>query len=226
MRNVICVWSLLFVFPLFGQGIVDNYVSLNEELVKIGFKEDGQSEELAGSPFWEEEFIPGKIKKNGKKQIEAFFRYNILKDEVQIKVDPNDDEIYRLPRLGELEYVTPDYSLFLSHKVTEDNTTVYGYFLKYFKNENIGFYGKPIAKILPAQSPETSYDKGRPATIKVLSRFYIQIGEEPIKEVKIRERDFRKLFDGSKRMRDYFKEHKVNEIDEVVKMLNFYAENV
>lgn len=225
MRYAICVWSLLCVLPLFGQGIVNDYVSLNEELIRIGFKEQNKYSELAGSPYWEEQFIPVNIERNGTKLINAFIRYNVLKDEVQIKVDPSDEDSYRLPRLGELEYVTPDYSYFLSHKVTEDNTTVYGYFIKYFESEQVEFYGKPQAKILPAQSPETSYDRGRPATIQVISHYYIQIGDNPVKEVRIKERDFRKLFGSSKKMREYFKQHKVNEIDEVIKMLSFYVEN-
>ena len=155
-----------------------------------------------------------------------FHDYNILKDEVQIKVDPEDEKSYRLPRWGELEYITSKYSYFLSHKVTEDSTSVYGYFIKYFGSEKVQFYGKPVAKVLPAQSPETSYDRGRPATIQVISRFYIQIDHEPLKEVKIRERDFRKLFGNSKVMRMYFKEHKVNKIEDIVEMLRFYEESV
>lgn len=226
MRYAICVWSLLFVFPLFGQGIVNDYISLNEELVKIGFKEQNKYSDLEGSPYWEEEYIPVKIERNGKKLLSAFMRYNILKDEVQIKVDPEDEKSYRLPRWGELEYITSEYSYFLSHKVTEDSTSVYGYFIKYFGSEKVQFYGKPVAKVLPAQSPETSYDRGRPATIQVISRFYIQIDHEPLKEVKIRERDFRKLFGNSKVMRMYFKEHKVNKIEDIVEMLRFYEESV
>lgn len=225
MQNI---FFLLFLFGakgLLAQGFPSDYVSLSEELQRIGHEQE-EKKELAGSPFWEEEYIPGEIKRNGKKEIEAYFRYDVLNDQVRIKVNPSEDQFYLLPRWGDLEYETGDYSYFLSHKITEDEKSLYGYFIKYFASEDVKFFGKPLAEVLPAQRAETSYDKGRPATIKVKSNYYIQFGDEPLIEVKIKERDFRKLFNESKRMKSYFKEQKVKDIDDVVRMLHFFEEEV
>lgn len=221
MKHLFVLMACLIGSPVIAQIVVDDYVSLNEELTKIGFEEVEESK-LAGSPFWEEEFIPGEIKRNGKKEIEGYIRYNVLDDQVQIKVSPQEEEFYILPRWGDLEYEADGYSYFLSHKITDDERSLYGYFIKYYEGENIKFYGKPLAEVLPAQRAETSYDRGRPATIKVKSFYYLQFGEEPLIEVDIRERDFRKLFNNSKRMRVYFKEQKVNDIQDVVEMLKFF----
>ena len=224
MRGIIFILIFLWTSPFVAQMVPNDYISLNEELIRRGYPEDGKNEDYAGSSFWEEEYIPGEVIRKGKKEMEAFFRYNVLRDEVHIKTDPKEVEYYRLPRWGDLEYKTDKYTYFLSHKVTEDRRSLYGYFIRYFQSENIAFYGKPVAEVLPAQRPETSYDKGRPAPIKVRSHYYIQIENRPLVEVKIREKDFRRLFKESKRMRTYFKEHRVNNLHEVVKMLKFYEE--
>lgn len=218
MKYLFLLFACLLGSPIIAQDIVNDYVSLNEELTRIGF-EEAEGEELAGSPFWEEKFVPGAIKRNGKKEIEGYIRYNVLSDQVQIKTNPEEDEYYLLPRWGDLEYEADDYSYFLSHKVTEDERSLYGYFIEYYEGESINLYGKPLAEVLPAQRAETSYDRGRPATIKVKSFYYIQFGDEPLIEVDIRERDFRKLFKNSKQMKAYFKEEKVKDIEDVVEML-------
>ena len=85
--------------------------------------------------------------------------------------------------------------------------------------------GKPTAKITAAQKSQTSYDRPKPATVRLKSHYYLGVGEKPLKEVRLKERDFRKILGDGKGMEEYFKEHKVRSIEDIVEMLRFYEEN-
>lgn len=224
MKKIFVIVLLFNIHFGFSQNEVFDYVSLRDELKVVN--KDGElqvnTQKLDGSPYLFEKFVPGKIIQEGGKDLDAYFKYNALQDVVEIKINLNNSEIFILPRAEKFVFELDDYSFFLKNIITKEGEVLTGYKLRYYKSENIIFIGKSNSKITAARMAETSYDRAKPSKIINNMKYYIGFNGDPVSEVRLKESDFKKLLNNSSKMRNYFKEYKIKEIEDVVKMLEFY----
>ena len=220
-NHIIILSSFLFSLSVIAQNDVYDYTTLNEKLQIL--KGQDEDNKIQGSPYFENEFVKAEILEDGNKDIDAFIRYNVIKDEIEIKVNKQEDEIFILPRYDDFSYELKDYSYFQGKFATTDNRVLVGYMVKYYKDDNLLFIAKPSGKITARRAAETSYDRAQPAKYVLQTDYYLGVGNKPLTEVRLREKDFKKILDNDKNMHQYFKEHKVNEIEDVVKMLEYYS---
>jgi hypothetical protein len=228
MKKVFMIVLLFNTYFGFSQNEVLDYVSLRDELKVVN--ENGQLEvtaqDIIGSPYLFEEFTPGKIIQKGEKDLSAYFRYNALQDVVEIKIKPNQSEIFILPRLDKFVFKLVDYSFFIENLFTQEGEFLAGYKLKYYESDDLLFIGKSHSRISAAKTPETSYGRATPSKIINYMNYYISFNGDPLVSVRIKEKDFRNLIGDSPIMKTYFKENKIKEIEDVLEMFEFYETNI
>lgn len=228
MKRIFAIILFFNVYFGFAQNEVFDYVSLRDELkiINENGKVDFSNKNIEGSPYLYEEFSPGKIIQEGEKNINAYFRYNALQDVVEIKIKPNQNEIFILPRSDKFEFKLTDYTFFLNKMITKEGEVLAGYKLKYYESDTLLFIGKSNSIITAAKTAETTYDISMPSKIKTKINYFVSFNGEPLVEVRIKEKDFRNLLEDSPKMKSYFKENKVKEIEDVVKMLKYYESTI
>lgn len=180
--------------------------------------------EFTGSFYAEEDFAEGVLLVEGEdKQIDVLLRYNAVSDVVEVKLKQK-DSIYVLPRLENLVYKTPEYSYRLNSYRTEKGKEIGGFFIHYFDGDDLSFVSKPMAHLQKEVQPRSGYDKYKPAHFSIKEFYYLLSDDGVLKEVNLREKDFRKELSDKSNMKKYFSEHKVKKIEDVVEMLEFYEE--
>ncbi|WP_029331992.1 hypothetical protein [Gillisia marina] len=222
MKKIIVIVLFFNSYLGFSQNEVSDYVTLRDQL-KV-YNENGQisNSKLDGSPYLIEEFSKGKLLQEGKNDVEVFFRYNVLKDIVEIKQKPNQNEIFILPRTENFEFQLPEYSFFLKKMITKEGEVISGYHIKYYESDDILFIGEPKSRITTAQAATTSYERDKPSKIIINMDYYLSLNGNPLTEVRLKEKDFKKILKNSSDLKEYFKEQKMKEIDDFKEMLKFY----
>lgn len=218
---VVLLFNLLFGYSQTG---ISDYQSLRDELrvINQNGQLEGNKENIDGSPYLFEEFVPGIIIQEDGNDLNAFFKYNALQDVVEIKINPNHSEIFILPRNEKFVFETKEFSLFIEKLITNEGEVIAGYKLKYFESDNLLFVGKSSSKITAAKKADTSYEKDTPSKIINNINYYISFNGEPLIPIKIKERYFRDLLGNSAKMQTYFKENKVKDIEDVKDLLRYY----
>lgn len=178
--------------------------------------------EIAGSPYFEENFTPGLVEEVGGKTQNAYIRYNVKDDQVEIKVSPSQNEIYILPRQQKFIYQLKNYSYMLGSFNVEGIGLVKGFVNKYHQSDKVTFIGKPFVNVSAAQPAKNGYQQPTPAMMNVEINYYFGLKDAKLQEVKIKEKDFKNILPSSKEMRQYFSDNKIKDIEDVKKMIEFY----
>lgn len=180
--------------------------------------------EISGDVYVEKEFVPGTIMVEGTdKQLDILLRYNVVADAVEVKIKGK-DSIYVLPKLNTLIYKTPEYTYKYNSLRTRDGEDVSGFLIHYFDGEQTSFLSKPVIHLRKEALPSSGYGSAKPAHYSIKYKYYLSKNNGSLKEVRLREKDFRKEFSEEKEMNKYFSENKVKGVKGVVEMLNFYEE--
>lgn len=237
MRKVILFWSLLFSgilsaqsggreagntpSPVFNPSSVSqSTLDFLDEVNRRSIDPKIRSEYYTGSPYLTENFKEGKLISEGK-EVEGLFRYNVLSNEMEFRAN-EDAEIIALPTGGYTIYTSNGLEYIWENLFTEDGWKK-GYFIKYFTTNDLKFYGLPVISIRPAKKPASGYDDAKPVHYKVEIIFYLSNNNSRFNSVRIKNRDFQKLFDSDDRAEDYLNEHKLKEVFDVIKFLEFYV---
>lgn len=182
--------------------------------------------EFTGHYYIDKEFLPGTLVVNdGEKKLNVLLRYNSLKDQVEIKLAKEKDSVYVLPSLENIVYNRPDYSFKFHNLQTTKGKDVDGYFMHYYDGDNVQFLSKPMAHLRDEKEPRSGFDKYQPAHFSVKQFYYLLDESGRLKEVDLREKDFRKEFSVNKEMKQYFSSHKIKTVEDVVEMLKYYEQH-
>lgn len=211
---------ILFVNLCFSQQIPHDYISLQEQFVVL--RDNNDNSKIEGSPFFEEDFVKGAVIENGKKLLDVYLKYNVVKGQVEIKVHKDDMEVFVLPRLDIYTYDFGKYKYILNDFSTNKGEVLLGYSIIYFQSDDYLFLSKPSVKVRPEQKAETSYGRTRPARYSVRNKYYFGKNGKPLEEIKIREKSLKNILPNLKGLRNYFNTHRINEVSEVVQLLKFY----
>jgi hypothetical protein len=231
MKTVLLpIFSFLFIFSANAQSVIDSWggefpVSPLEEYGKAYRPGLPVPADYTGSFYFEEDFIPGVIVVEGKEeQLNVFLRYNALKDQVEYKLNKKENEVRLLPTIKSISYKTPAYDYIWKTFKVEDGKEISGYVISYFNGEEAKFLAKPIAVLQPEVLPRTGYDRYKPANMSVKPVYLLSIGDGAFKEVKLEEKQIRNALPASSFLNDYFTNHKIETVEDVVKLLRSFEE--
>ncbi len=207
--------------------VTSSLIAQNDPLEEINFamliQMKGNSDnDIIGSPYLEQKFMPGLIYVNGEKKQNAYFRYNVKDDQVELKVLPNQEESYLLPREQKYSYRLKNYTYELGDLNISGNGFEKGFVANYYESENIKFIGKPFVKIAKAEPAKTGYGEAKPASMSTSIKYYLSVKGEEFKEVSIKEKDFKNMLKNSSKIDAYLKDNKIKEVDDAVKFLKYY----
>ncbi len=175
----------------------------------------------SGSPYVPKDFKEGKLIANGK-EIPGFIRYNVLANQMEIKIHEG-SEVITLPRDLFKAYIINNVEYSWENLFTEDGWKN-GYFIKYYERNDLKFYGFPeLSKKRAVAS--TGFVEGRPAHYNIVIKYYLSSNNSDLNSVRIKNKDFRKVLNIDNKGKEYLNEHKLKEVTDVVKFLEFYDAN-
>ena len=185
----------------------------------------GLPAEYSGSFYLDEEFVPGVVEVEGQdRKLNVFLRYNALEDQVELKLNKDEKQVYLLPRMENIFYTTSNYDYVLKSFKTKDGKSIDGYLIRYFDGDEAKFLAKPMAHLQPEVTPRSGYDRYKPAHMGVKSFYYLSVGDEPFTEVRLKEKDLKKKLPNSSDIKKYFSNHNIKTAEDVVDLLGFFEE--
>lgn len=222
MKNLI-FYTLIFLFPFLSMAQISDFVPGSSQFHLFQpIYEELKPKDVQGSPFYEDKYKAGIIKEENGMQLKAFLRYNVLDEQVYVKVKPLDQDVYLLPRQSKFSYQLEDYTYTLEKMKTTNGDIIEGYFLNFYNGKLINFYAKPVAKIVVDRKERSVFVDKKPAALEIDLEYYLKFKDQDLINIKLKEKELKKYLSSSKSMRDYFKNHKIKDESDVVKLVIFY----
>jgi hypothetical protein len=213
---------------IFGIGIFSTFTATaqivqdtgNHSLMLIQTKNTAD-ETVEGTPYLNDNFQPGTFTLEGKEPTNAFLRYNIVNEEMEIKTELHGEETYKLPVNNKATYqLGNEHYVFRNLKI--DGNLVKGYFKEHYNGEKVSLYEKLIATTSEPVKAQTAYQKDKPARIVIEERFFLMFDNENIEEVRLKAKDFKKALPDTKAVNSYLSDNKVKTVEDFAKMLEWY----
>lgn len=214
MRNTIFTLVALLVL-----GTVQAQIFTEDGRYELFGKDDPNLNKAQGSPYLNDNFLPGKIFFEGKPDLPVQLRFNIYAENFEIKVDKGKRDIYTV-RDWENAIYEMGGKKFVSAEVDHNGRTIKGFFIEHFNGSQYRLLEKPEIKVTPPVRSDSGYSEDQPAQIKKSSSFFVQKPSGEIKEVKIKHRDIRKEFT-SEAAKKYLSDNKIKEVEDLVAFLKF-----
>lgn len=210
--------TIFFTTSLYAQVIND---SGQHGKMYIQTKKGPTNNTLDGSPYENEAFQSGKIAMAGKEPINAYLRYDVLNDEIEVKKEKSAQDIYVIAdkkgtnyKIGQINFVFENFQF--------EGQPLQGYFQEYYNGENVRLLKRLTTTITDPVKAQTGYQKDKPARIIIQENYFLAFNDGNIKEVRLKERDFKKALPNSKAASEYLGDHKVRDLEDFVKMLQWY----
>lgn len=210
---------LIILAFLPGRAQIQLHDSGNHGLMRISTKESDKINEVKGSPYLNEDFEAGIARVKDKEPLNVFLRFDVAQDQMEIKLDAGSEEIYLLPRNGNIEYEMGNRKIVLDEIVSEGNR-ISGYFIEHFAGEKFRLLEKPVATVTEPVKARTGYEKDKPAEINIGEEFYIINGEGQVENVRVKEKDLKKAFD-SDSARKYLGDNKIKSVQDLKNFVAF-----
>ncbi len=213
MKKIITTICLLAFMGASSQVLVNDYYEL--EFLPL---ESQETNNFKGSPFLNEKFLPGAIIIEGRDPIKVMLRYNVLKEEMEIKIDQEELEIFKLSRNQNTVYEILPFQYAL-YSVKHDGKEINGYFARGFQGEKYSLLIKPTVKVTEAQKAK-GYGTDIPASIDISNEYFILFDDGRVENVRLKEKDIKKLFNSDK-VKEYFKDNSLNSVEDLNSFLEF-----
>ena len=185
-------------------------------------KDDPNLYKASGSPYLNDEFLPGKIFFEGKPDLPVQLRFNIYAENFEIKVDKTKREIYTINDWEKAVYEMNGQK-FVSTSIEHDGRKIKGFFIEHYQGNNFTLYEKPEVKVIPPVRSESGYSEDESAKIKKSSSFYLVQKTGEVEELKLKQRDIKKAFT-SPEAKKYLSDNKIKEVEDLVALLEHLEE--
>lgn len=196
----------------------------NHSLMLIQTKNTGD-ELIEGTPYYDDNFLPGTFTLEGKEPTNVFLRYNVVEEQMEIKTELNGEETYMLPVNTKAKYqIGKDNYGFRNLRI--DGSLVKGYFKEHYNGEKVSLYEKIIASTSEPVKAQTAYQKDKPARIVMDERYFLVLDNGKVEEVRLKSKDFKKALPDSKAVNSYLSDNKVKSIEDFIRMLEWYEMQV
>lgn len=179
---------------------------------------------IEGTPYINEIYKQGETVINGKSRTVALMRYNAFNDAVELL-----DENQKPRKLLRRKNIAANFDgkTYMVMEYIKGGTTRLGYFNPLNQGEAKLLY-KPKKEFIQARNPENGYDTYHPPTYKDASTYYLKVGDNAAKQIRLGRRILLKeLKDQRGALKKYILEHDLNlkkEAD-VIRLLKFYNSN-
>lgn len=139
---------------------------------------------LSDSPFWNKDFVAGKIiDSKDNRVIDVYIRYRILDDVIQVKSDAkyNDDDAMNLARSEEFEAVINNQKFrFYKNYPIFINSTKSGYALILLESDKVSLIKRISQEFIPEKKAENSYTSATPPKLNNIENYFIDINNKLI----------------------------------------------
>lgn len=216
MRVFSAIITLLLGFGLNAQVINDGGIEGLQLMTKVSddlFK-------VQGSPYLSDDFQYGILEIENKEPIKAFLRYDIHQDIVEIKMDPESEEIYSLANQKGVSYLL-DNNKIIADQIFSDDGKILGLFIEHFNGENYRLLEKYKVSVSKPVQAKSSYESDKPAQMKKSSELYLlSKGSVNAENIRVKHRDVKKAFT-SPVAKEYLSDNKIKELEDLVAFLKF-----
>lgn len=177
----------------------------------IGVPNSGEGykkyKKITGTPHLNNEFVEGTINdENGNFQ-KALLRYNAISEIVEVIIqDKKHMDIRVLPKVKEISYTLEDYSLIFDSFPTNNDEILEGYFIEFYKGESYSLYGDPYPKV-GAEKISRGYEKSVHLSVEI--DYYLKKNNGVLQQVKLKDKDFKKLLPNSPALDQYLNENEL-----------------
>tara|TARA_B100000953_G_scaffold173448_1_gene142948 strand:+ start:4663 stop:5157 length:495 start_codon:yes stop_codon:yes gene_type:complete len=145
--------------------------------------------DFEGSPYYENDFVEGKVTNNKGESEDLYFCFNVLDEVFHVKKNLNSSKVYELPDVSDLLFSTKDCKYLRKDK----NSNLPGGNLKYvieFRNEkNYQVVGVPMIDVFPAIPTSTPYHSTRNGKYKIVTIYYASLDNEEFSQLDLKGKD-------------------------------------
>lgn len=184
-------------------------------------KKNENMNSVQGSPYLYDDFRFGTVTIEGKDPLKVFLRYDVMNENMEIKTDTNDKKVYVLPLAQKAEYIIGS-DAFEFRSIKNEGSKISGYFRKHHQGENVSLFEKLSASLTEPVKAKTGYDKDKPAQIVIKEEFYILFDDGLAKNVRLKEKDFKKALPSSKAVNAYVSDNRIKSVEDFAEMLRWY----
>lgn len=171
----------------------------------------------SGSPYLNEEFIPGKIFFEGKPPLSVYLRYNIYNETIEIKSDPGSAETFKVSEREKATYELDDKKV-IADQFFHDGKKVWGFFILHYEGDQYRLLEKPGIRVSPPVRSQSGYSDDKSAKMNIESSFFIVDRSGEITKVRLKNKDIRKAF-SSAAAKEYLSDNKIKEAEDLVAFL-------
>ncbi len=219
MKQVLILFlSFLTAIPIIAQS--ENTMGSNSRMVIPTF--DKTPDKHTGTPYLVEEMKQGTINYPDGKSQTAFLRYNAVEEIMEIKINPQDEKVYTLPKNKKTTFVIDGYNYYADEARDSEGKKLSGYFINYYEGDNIKLIGVPTPDVIPAKKATSGYEENRPAHLKVEMNYYISRDGNRPEPIKLRPRSFKKTLGNKGAMKEYFSKNKVKSLQDAIDAVSYY----
>ena len=178
-------------------------------------KKNPRFNNVTGSAYMSDIFLPTKLYYNTKFVENTYYRYNAYNMEVEIKKNPsiNDENISALNKDKKIEILVDGHKLGFKTFVTSKNKTLNGYLSTLIDDKSYDLYKREHIIFSPGRESTNSFVKDVPSRFIKFTEYYFQKeGVNRMDEILPSNRAFLKMLEGEDKneIKAFLKEHKLN----------------
>ena len=228
IKKIVFVSFLLSSILVFGQARVNAVQNgANTELYFNKAITAPTYDEVIGSPYLYEDFVPARVNEITKTH---FVRFNVFDNSIEYKGE--DGVIYSVPITNEyvIELLDGSGKVYEKHfYLDEKKATGNTFFERLYEGGNFGLYHKEMIDFTPLKLAKTSFEPDRPARFKKTKGlcYYRNLSADSKVLLKLpkKEKQFLRHFDAhSPALKKFIKEGNLNITDanHLIRILEFY----
>ena len=228
-KTIVLLCLAVFNLSVFSQNNDANYkigvrqisLDVNRAFLDLG---DSEFKQIKGSPYDSDVFLLGSIFQNEQLvEKNAFLRYNIFSNEIEIKKSSSDTEYNALIRNSDMIIKIEDDVFVLIPFEGEDEKG--SYFKIISSGAHLDLYKRSSVEYTPRTFPKTSYDREKPAKFMRTDSYYLMLKDGKFVEMPKKKSKLLKIMKRNENeIKDFIKVNHINlkEENDLIKLVKFY----
>ena len=202
-----------------NEGSGDMSAQMLSKFRAIGQNRNASLDNITGSAYLSDVFLPTKLYYGDEFINNAFYRYNAYNKEIEVKnsLKSNDDNINALNKDKKIGILVGNKMMSFKTFVTSKDRTLNGYLISLLNGKDYDLYKREHVVFSPGRISANSFVKAVPNRFVNFTEYYFQKeGVKRIDEIVPSNNKFLKLLDGETRtkMKSFLKESDLNVNDE------------
>ena len=171
-------------------------------------------EDFKGSPYTNNEFQKTELFYETEKLGPLFYRYNALNQEIEIKMENNENEgIRALGRDKKIAILVDGKKTSFKTFIDKDGKTLNGYLTALTLDGKVSLYKRQYVKYTEGKKAENSFVQAVPSKFTHYVGYYLEIeGQNRIDEIELKNKKLLNMLssDSRSKLQDFLKENKLN----------------